>query len=125
MDYAKQPRATYCRPESASVGLPEAQAKEVGLPVRTGRAPFRAIAKAVIGGEYEGFSNVVAHAETSVVLGVHLIGLHAADLIVEPNLGMTFEVTAWEVGAATHPHPTLSEAVDEAAMAVDGRSINF
>jgi dihydrolipoamide dehydrogenase len=79
----------------------------------------------VIGGEYEGFCDVVAHAETSVVLGVHLVGPPATGLIVEPTLGMTLEVTAWEVGAATHPHPTLSEAVGEAAMAVDGRSINF
>ena len=102
---AKQPRATYCRPEIASVGLTEAQAKEAGLPVRTGKAPFQAIAKAVIGGEYEGFCKVVAHAETSVVLGVHLIGPHATGLIVEPTLGMTLEVTAWEIGAATHPAP--------------------
>jgi dihydrolipoamide dehydrogenase len=125
MDYAKQPRATYCRPEIASVGLTEAQAKDAGLPVRSGKVPFQAIAKAVIGGEYEGFCKVVAHAETAEVLGVHLIGPHATDLIAEPTLGMTLEVTAWEVGAATHPHPTLSEVVGEAAMAVDKRSINF
>ena len=87
--------------------------------------PFQAIAKAVIGGEYEGFCKVVAHAETSEVLGVHLIGPHATDLIAEPTLGMTLEVTDWEVGASTHPHPTLSEVIGEAAMAVDGRSINF
>ncbi|HYM84713.1 MAG TPA: dihydrolipoyl dehydrogenase [Candidatus Dormibacteraeota bacterium] len=125
MDYAKQPRATYCRPEIASVGLTEAQASAAGLPTRTGKVPFQAIAKAVIGGEYEGFCKVVAHAETSEVLGVHLIGPHATDLIAESSLGLTLEVTAWEVGAATHPHPTLSEIVGEAAMAVDGRSINF
>ena len=76
-------------------------------------------------GEYEGFCRVVAHAETSEVLGVHLIGPHTTGLIVEPTLGVTLEVTAWEMGAAMHPHPTLSEAVGEAAMAVDGRSINF
>ena len=125
MDYTKQPRATYCRPEIASVGLTEAQAKDAGLPVRIGKVPFQAIAKAVIGGEYEGFCKVVAHAETSEVLGVHLIGPHATDLIAEPTLGMTLEVTDWEVGASTHPHPTLSEVIGEAAMAVDGRSINF
>jgi dihydrolipoamide dehydrogenase len=125
MDYTRQPRATYCHPEVASVGLTEAQAKEAGLPVKTGKVPFQAIAKAVIGGDYEGFCKVVAHAETSEVLGVHLVGPHATDLIAEPTLGMTLEVTAWEVGAATHPHPTLSEVVGEAAMAVDKRSINF
>ncbi len=125
MDYDLQPRATYCRPEIASIGLTEDQVKERGIPYRVGKMPFQAIAKAIIGGEYEGFCKVVAHADTSATLGVHIIGPHATDLIAESSLGMTLQATAWEIGAATHPHPTLSEVVGEAAMAVDGRSINF
>ncbi len=125
MDYTAQPRATYCRPEIASVGLTEAQCQEQGLPYKVGKVPFQAIAKAIIGGEYEGFGKVIAHADTGVALGVHLIGPHATDLIAESSLGFTLEAAAWEIGAATHPHPTLSEVVGEAAMAVDGRSINF
>ena len=68
---------------------------------------------------------MLAHAETDQVLGVHLVGPHVTDLIAEPSVGMLLESTAWEVAAAVHPHPTLSEAIGEAAMAVAGRSINF
>ncbi len=125
MDYTAQPRATYCRPEIASVGLTEAQVKDQGIPYKVGKVPFQAIAKAIIGGEYEGFGKVIAHAETGTALGVHVIGPHATDLIAEASLAFTLEAAAWEVGAATHPHPTLSEVIGEAAMAVDGRSINF
>lgn len=125
MDYTKQPRATYCRPEIASIGLTEAQCQEQDIPYRVGKVPFQAIGKAIITGEYEGFGKVIAHAETAETLGVHLIGPHATDLIAESSLGLTLEATSWEIGLATHPHPTLSEVVGEAAMAVDGRSINF
>jgi dihydrolipoamide dehydrogenase len=125
MDYSAQPRATYCRPEIASVGLTEQQVDERGIPCKVGKVPFQAIAKAIIGGEYEGFAKVVANAETDETLGVHIIGPHATDLIAETSLGLTLEAAAWEIGAATHPHPTLAEVVGEAAMAVDGRSINF
>jgi dihydrolipoamide dehydrogenase len=125
IDYAAQPRATYCRPEIASIGLTEAQCREQGLPIKIGKAPFQAIAKAVIGGEYEGFCKVVSHAETGDTLGVHIVGPHATDLIAEASLGFALDVTPWEIGGATHPHPTLSEVVGEAAMAVDGRSINL
>jgi dihydrolipoamide dehydrogenase len=125
MDYVKQPRATYCRPEIASVGLTEQQCEERGLPVKVGRMPFQAVAKAIIGGEYEGFAKVIGHAETDETLGVHIIGPHATDLIAEASLGLSLEVTPWEIGAATHPHPTLSEAIGEAAMALDKRGINI
>jgi dihydrolipoamide dehydrogenase len=125
MDYDAQPRATYCRPEIASVGLTEQECERRGLPVKVGKVPFQAIAKAVIGGDYEGFAKVIGHAETGATLGVHLVGPHATDLIAEASLGFTLEVQPWEIAAATHPHPTLSEALGEAAMAVDGHSINF
>jgi dihydrolipoamide dehydrogenase len=125
MDYDSQPRATYCRPEIASIGQTEEQVKAAGTPYKTGKVPFQAIAKALIGGEYEGFAKVIAHAETDDTLGVHIVGPHATDLIAEASLAFTLEAAAWEIGAATHAHPTLSEIIGEAAMAVDGRSINF
>src|SRR5512132_1260893 len=125
MDYVQQPRATYCRPEIASVGLTEQQCQERELPYRVGKVPFQAIAKAVIGGEYEGFAKVIGNQETGDTLGVHIIGPHATDLISEATLAFSLEATPWEIGGATHPHPTLSEIIGEASMAVDGRSINF
>jgi dihydrolipoamide dehydrogenase len=125
MDYVKQPKATYCRPEIASVGLTEQRCEELGLPVKIGKVPFQAVGKAIIGGEYEGFAKIIGHAETDETIGVHIIGPHATDLIAEASLGMTLEAAPWEIGATTHAHPTLSEILGEAAMAVDGRSINF
>ena len=125
MDYVRQPRATYCRPEIASIGLTEEQVKAAGTEYKVGKMPFQAIAKAIIGGEYEGFAKVIADKRTDEAIGVHIIGPHATDLIAEASLGFTLEVAAWEIGAATHPHPTLAEVLGEAAMAVDGRSINF
>jgi dihydrolipoamide dehydrogenase len=125
VDYVDQPRATYCRPEIASIGLTEQQCQERGLPYRIGKVPFMAIAKAVITGEPEGFAKVIANTETGDTLGVHIIGPHATDLIAEASVALELEATPWEIGASTHPHPTLSEVLGEAALAVDGRSINF
>ena len=125
MDYVEQPRATYCRPEIASVGLTEQQVQEKNLPYKVGKVPFQAIAKAIIGGEYEGFAKVIGNTETGDTLGVHVIGPHATDLIAEATLAFSLEATPWEIGGATHPHPTLTEVIGEAALAVDGRSINF
>ncbi len=125
MDYMKQPRATYCRPEIASVGLTEQECEQRGLPTKIGKVPFQAIAKALIGGEYEGFAKVIANKETEETLGIHIIGPHATDLIAEASLAFTLEAVPWEIGLTTHAHPTLSEVLGETAMAVDGRSINF
>ncbi len=125
IDYVQQPRATYCRPEIASIGLTEQQCEEKGLPYKVGKVPFQAIAKAIIGGEYEGFGKVIGHRETNDTLGVHIVGPHATDLIAEASLAFQLDATPEEIGGATHAHPTLSEVIGEAAMAVDGRSINF
>jgi dihydrolipoamide dehydrogenase len=125
MDYAKQPKATYCRPEIASVGLTEQECEKRGLPTKIGKIPFQAVGKAIIGGEYEGFAKIIANSETDETLGVHLIGPHATDLIGEASVALALEATPWEIGAATHAHPTLSEILGETAMAVDGRAINF
>lgn len=125
MDYEKQPKATYCRPEIASVGLTEQECENRGLPTKIAKIPFQAVGKAIIGGEYEGFAKIIANSETDETLGIHLIGPHATELIGEASLAITLEATPWEIGAATHAHPTLSEILGETAMAVDGRSINF
>jgi len=125
MDYVKQPRATYSRPEIASVGLTEGQCADRGLPIAIGKVPFGAIAKALIHGSREGFAKVIANAETGEVLGVHIIGPHATELIAEASLAESLGATVDQLAATTHPHPTLSEVLGEAAMAVRGRSINF
>ena len=125
MDYEQQPHATYCRPEIASIGLTEAQATERGHTLKIGKVPFMAIAKAIIGGDYEGFVKVIADKKTDDLLGVHIIGPHATDLIAEASVATLLDATPWEIGLATHAHPTLSEVLGEAAMAVDGQSINF
>ncbi|MCI0346898.1 MAG: dihydrolipoyl dehydrogenase, partial [Chloroflexi bacterium] len=113
------------RPEIASIGLTEQQATEKGIQTKIGKVPFQAIAKAIIGGEYEGFAKVIGDRATDATVGVHIFGPHATDLIAEASLGFELEATPWEIGAATHAHPTLSEVLGEASLAVDGRSINF
>jgi len=124
IDYDHQPRATFTHPQVASIGLTEQQCRDKGIAVRKGVFNFAADAKAVIVGETEGFAKVIANAETDEVLGVHMFGPSVTDLIAEAALGMTLEATAWEIGAATHPHPTLAEVLGEASMAVAGRQIN-
>ena len=124
IDYDHQPRATYTHPQVASIGLTEQQCVDRGIAIKKGTFNFAAVGKAVIVGETEGFAKVIADATTDEVLGVHLVGPSVTDLIAEAALGMTLEATAWEIGATTHPHPTLAEALGEAAMAVSGRQIN-
>jgi dihydrolipoamide dehydrogenase len=125
VDYVKMPRATYSRPQVASIGLTSAECEARGLTTKVGKFPFQASGKAVINGDTSGFVKVIADASTDQVLGVHMIGAHVTELIAEASAEMLLEATAWEVASAVHPHPTLSEALGEAAMAVAGRSINF
>ena len=88
IDYADQPRATYCRPEIASIGLTEQQCQERGIAYKVGKVPFQAIAKAIIGGEHEGFAKVIGNPETGDTLGVHIVGPHATDLIAEASVAL-------------------------------------
>jgi dihydrolipoamide dehydrogenase len=125
VDYDKMPRATYSRPQIASIGRTEEELKRDEVPFRVGKFPFQASGKALIHGDHEGFVKVLAHDKTDEVLGVHMIGPAVTDLIAEASAAMLLEATAWEVGAAVHPHPTLSETLGEAALAVDGKAINF
>jgi dihydrolipoamide dehydrogenase len=118
------PRVTFCRPQIASVGLSEAEATDAGRSVKTGQFPFRALGKATIVGEVDGFAKFVADADTGVLLGCHIIGPHAGDLIAEPTLAQLVEATAAEVAMSVHAHPTLPEVLPEAALAVDGAPIH-
>ncbi|MFC5447993.1 dihydrolipoyl dehydrogenase [Paenibacillus aestuarii] len=118
------PRCTYTRPEIASVGFTEQQAVERGHRVKTGRFSFKAVGKALVYGEADGFVKVVADADTDDILGVHMIGPHVTNSITEAALAQVLNATPWEVGQTIHPHPTLSEALGEAMLAVDGIAIS-
>ena len=118
-------RCTYSTPEIASVGLTEAEARERGYEVKVGKFPFLANSRAVIHGETQGFAKLVADARTGQVLGAHVVGAQATELIAEPALARLFQGDPWEIGRNIHPHPTMSEAVGEAALAVDGVALNI
>jgi dihydrolipoamide dehydrogenase len=118
-------RCTYSHPQVASVGLTEKQAREKGHEVKVGKFPFTALGRAIIHGETGGFVKVVADAKTGQLLGTHIVGANATELIAEPALTQLFQGDAWELGRNIHPHPTLSEAVMEASLAVDGRAIHI
>lgn len=124
-DYLKMPRCTYCQPQVASCGLTEAQARERGYQVRVGRFPFRANGKAMASAATDGFAKVVIDADSGGMLGWHIIGAEATDLIAEAALGLATESTAADVSRTVHAHPTLSEALKEAALGAQGRSIHF
>ena len=119
------PRVTFCRPEVASFGLTKAQAEEEGYEANETKFPFRAIGKALIEGEPNGFFKIVTDAETDLILGMHAIGPKVTDLITEGVFAKLVEGTPEEIGMTMHPHPSLSEVVGEAAMAVEGHPIHF
>ena len=97
---------------------------DAGHTVKVGSFPFRALGKATIVGEVDGFAKLVADAETGLLLGAHLIGAHAGDLLAEPTLALLLEGTAGEIAMSVHAHPTLTEVLVEAALAVDGAAIH-
>lgn len=119
------PSCTYCDPEVASVGLTEAKAREEGYEVKVGKFPFSASGKARIVGEEEGFVKIVSEAKYDELLGVHIIGPHATELIAEACVAMQLESTAEELGRTMHAHPTISESVMEAAEGVHNLTIHF
>lgn len=119
------PSCTYCDPEVASVGLTEARAREEGYDVKTGKFPFSASGKARILGEEEGFVKIISESKYDEILGVHIIGPHATELIAEACVAMRLESTAEELGRTMHAHPTISEAVMEAAEGVHNLTIHF
>ena len=125
IDYGNVPSCTYCRPQVASIGLTEAKAKEGGREVAVGKFPFTASGKAVAMAETEGFVKVVADKKTGEILGAHIIGAEATEMIHEFAVGRTLEATVDEIMHTIHAHPTLSEAALEATMAALGHAIHI
>jgi dihydrolipoamide dehydrogenase len=123
--YANLPRCTYASPEVASVGLTEAKAKQQGYEVRVGQFPFRANGKALAIDDYEGFVKIVSDARYDQVLGVHMIGPHVTDMVAEATGMIRLETTTEELARTVHPHPTLSEAIMEAAHVTLGQPIQI
>lgn len=117
-------KCIYSRPEMASVGLTEKEALDQGLEIKVGKFPFKAVGKALVYGESEGFVKMIADKNTDDLLGVHMIGPHVTDMISEAGLAKVLDATPWEVAHTIHPHPTLAEAIGEAALAVDGKAIH-
>jgi dihydrolipoamide dehydrogenase len=125
MDSRIVPRCVYTLPEVAAVGLTEKQAKDAGYELKVGRFPFAANGKATILGERSGLVKIVAETKYDEILGVHIFGPHATDLIGEAVTVMSLEGTAPDMAQAIHPHPTLTEAMMEAAFDVDGRALHI
>ncbi len=125
LDLKTVPGCVYTDPEVASVGLTEAQAREAGYDVRVGRFPLNASGKALTYGETDGFVKVVSEARFGEVLGLHVVAPHASDLIHEGGLALALEATLDELVTTVHGHPTLSEAVREAALEVRGEALHL
>jgi dihydrolipoamide dehydrogenase len=125
IDYNLVSRCIYSNPEAASVGITQQQAKEQGFDVKVGKFSFKAIGKALVYGESDGFVKIIADKNTNDILGVHMIGPHVTDMISEAGLAMVLDATPWEIANTIHPHPTLSEVMGEAALAVEGKAIHM
>ena len=125
MDYAAVPAGIFTRPEIGSVGLREHQAREKGIKITTGTFPYRALGKAHAMGEIAGVVKIIADAGTDKVLGVHICGAHASDIVHEGALAITMGATAKQLGAMIHAHPTLAEGIMEAAEAVHRNAIHL
>ena len=125
VDYNNIPSVTYCHPEVASVGLTEAAAREKGLDIEVGMFPWSANGRARTAGETEGFVKIIRDKKYSEILGAHIVGPSASELIAEFVVGRHLESTVEEMEKAMHPHPTLSEAIAEAALAAVGRVIHI
>ncbi len=124
MSYAAVPGCVFSWPEVATVGLSEEQARANGHELLIGKFPFRANGKALAHGEHDGLVKIVAESKYGQVLGVHIVGPHASDLIQEGTLALGLEATLDELEATIHPHPTFSEALAEAALAARGRALH-
>lgn len=124
IDYNNVPSCIYSSPEVASVGMTEKQAEEKGFDIKTGKFPFQAIGKALVHGESDGFVKIISDKVTEDIIGVHMIGPHVTDMISEAGLAKVLDATPWEIAQSIHPHPTLSEVMGEAALAVEGNQIH-
>ncbi len=124
LNYSLVSTCIYSNPEASKVGLTEEEAKEQGYQVKIGKFSFRSIGKALVFGESDGFIKMVVDEETDDLLGVHMIGPHVTELISEAGLARVLDATPWEISQTIHPHPSLSEAIGEAALAVDGNALH-
>ena len=125
LDYVSMPRATYCVPQVASFGLTEQQARDMGHKVKIGRFPFQASGKAVAIAETAGLVKLVVDETYGELLGAHLIGPEVTEMLAELSIAKLLEGTTLELGWMVHSHPTLSETIKEAALAVDGRAVHI
>ena len=125
LDYNLMPRAIYCKPQVASFGLTEAQAREQGYSVKVGQFPFAASGKAIALAETDGMVKLVVDAEVGEILGAHMIGAEVTELLGELTMTRLLEGTTTELGWLVHPHPTVSEMVKEASLAAEGEAIHI
>jgi dihydrolipoamide dehydrogenase len=125
IDYGNIPNCTYCHPEVASVGLTEEQARAQGMDIEVGTFPWSANGRALTAGDTDGFVKVIRDKKYSELVGAHIVGPHATELIAEFVVGRHLETTVEEMDRAMHPHPTLSEAVAEAALASLGHALHI
>ena len=125
LDYTYMPRATYCRPQIASFGLTEAQAREQGYDVKISQFPMMASGKALAMGESEGMAKLVVDSEIGEIVGAHIIGPEATELLGELGMTRLLEGTTAELGWLVHPHPTISETLKEAALGAEGEAIHM
>jgi dihydrolipoamide dehydrogenase len=125
LDYDQVPSTTYCDPEIGSVGLTEPEAAARGHDVRVGRFPFTALGRAKIANEVEGFVKIVGDARDDQLLGVHIIGPRATELVAEAAIALRLESTIEDLVRTIHAHPTLAEALGEAAHAAHGAAIHL
>ena len=125
LDYDWMPRAIYCKPQVASFGLTETHAKEQGHAVKIGKFPLSASGKAMALGETAGLVKLVVDADVGEILGVHMIGAEVTELLGEMSLVKLLEGTTAELGWVVHPHPTISEALKEAALAAEGQAVHI
>jgi len=125
LDYEMMPRATYCMPQIASFGLTEAQAKERGHTIKIGRFPYRALGKGIATLATDGFTKVIADAETDEILGVHVFGPHSGDVVYTATALLELDATSEDLGHLMAIHPTLSEALMEAGLNVHKRAIHI
>ena len=122
VNYKTLPSVVYTWPEAASVGLTQEQAKEQGVDVKTGKFPFTANGRAKALGCTEGFVKIVSDKNTDEILGVHIIGPRASDMIAEAVMAMEFSASSEDMAKSFHAHPTLSEVMREAALDVDSKA---
>jgi dihydrolipoamide dehydrogenase len=125
IDYAVIPNVAYTNPEVASVGFTEEELKAKGVAYKAGQFPFKANSRAKCTGQDDGFVKILADEKTKKILGVHILGAHASELIAEAVIAMRLRATADQLADTCHAHPTLSEALKEAALAVSGRAIHM